>query len=212
MSDEREKGFPTTSKQPSPSDQRRAEVRKALERHAKKLARRLEALRGDLAEARRADEVRRYGEALLAYAKQVPARAKVVTLSDPGDPDRQLTIALDPTVGAPANAARYFKRAAKAERGQRDIPPRITAVERELNELVGRLDRAQQSDESADGPGFEAAELDLERALAALTPGARAALHAPEPLPRRRLGLTSEEPPKPVGPKPPTTKAPPRRH
>src|SRR5439155_2784501 len=57
----------------------------------------------------------------------------------------------------------------------------------------------------------EAAHLQLERALAALTPGARHALHAPEPLPRRKLGLTGEVPAKPAGPKPPTTAAVQRR-
>jgi hypothetical protein len=51
-----------------PAAQRRVAVRKALERHAKKLARRLDALRGDLGVAARAGEWRRYGEALLAFA------------------------------------------------------------------------------------------------------------------------------------------------
>src|SRR5262245_7671100 len=113
MSEEMES--PARASRPDPVAQRRTDVRKALERHGRKLTRRLEALAGDLTEANRADEIRRYGEALLAYAHQVPARARQVTLADPGDPDRQLTIDLDPSVGAPANAARYFKRAAKAE-------------------------------------------------------------------------------------------------
>jgi predicted ribosome quality control (RQC) complex YloA/Tae2 family protein len=132
----------------------------------------------------------------------------VVTLADPGDADRELTIELDPNVGAPANAARYFKRAAKAERGQRDIPPRINSVRTELASLRGKLDAAG----NAEGDdAIEAAHLDLERALASLSAGARAALHAPEPLPRRRLGLDAEEPAKPSGPKSPTTAAPPKR-
>ena len=99
-----------------PVAERREAVRRALERHAKKLARKLEALRGDLAEAKRGPEWRRFGEALLAYAHQVPARAKSVTLEDPGAPEKTLEIELDPSVSAPANAARYFKRAAKGER------------------------------------------------------------------------------------------------
>src|SRR5512134_450628 len=94
-----------------PESERREAVRKALGRYAKKLARKIDALRGDLEEAGRAAEWRRYGEALLAYAHKVPARARSVTLADPGDPDRTLEIELDPSVAAPANAARYFKRA-----------------------------------------------------------------------------------------------------
>jgi len=199
---------PLTSRDPQAD--RRREVRKALERHAKRQVRRLEALRGDLAEARRAVELRRFGEALLAYAHQVPARAKIVTLDDPGDPGRQLTIVLDPSVGAPANAARYFKKAAKAERGQRDIPPRIEGVQRELADLTAKLDRAKDAEKTADNDAIEPSHLDLERLLAALTAGTRHTIHAPEPLPRRKLGLPAEEA-KPQGPKPPTTLAPKRR-
>src|ERR1043166_1314214 len=195
-----------------PAAQRRVAVRKALERHAKKLARRLDALRGDLGVAARAGEWRRYGEALLAFAHLVPARARRVTLPDPSDPDRSFEVELDPAVRAPANAARFFKRAAKAERGQRDIPPRIEAVARELESLHDKLARAAaaaiaEHGGPEDAEVADAAHLELERALAALTPGARHALHAPEPLPRRKLGLSGEEAAKPAGPKPPTTAA-----
>ena len=125
-----------------PVAERRAAVRKSLDRHAKKLARKVDALEGDLADAKKGPEWRRFGEALLAYAHQVPARSAKVTLSDPSDPDQTLTIELDPAVAAPANAARYFKRAAKAERALREIPPRIEAVRREHAELKAKLTRA----------------------------------------------------------------------
>jgi predicted ribosome quality control (RQC) complex YloA/Tae2 family protein len=98
-----------------PVAERRAAVRKALDRHAKKLARKVDALEGDLAEARNGPEWRRFGEALLAYAHQVPARSASVTLSDPSDPDQTLTIELDPAVAAPANAARASS-----------VPPRLS--------------------------------------------------------------------------------------
>src|SRR5262245_31965421 len=188
--------------------ERRDAVRRALQRHAKKLARKLEALRGDLAEAGRAPEWRRFGEALLAYAHQVPARAKTVTLADPGDHDRTLEIELDTAIAAPANAARYFKRAAKAERALREIPPRMESVEREHGELARKL---RQASEQASTDGADAAHLELERHLASLSAGTRESLRAPEPLPRRKLGLTSDDTAKLAGPKPPTTPAVPRR-
>ena len=189
---------------PEPADpvaERRDAVRKALERHAKKLARKLDALNGDLNEAKRAPEWRRFGEALLAYAHLVPARAKSVSLEDPGAPERTLDIELDPSVAAPANAARYFKRAAKGERGQREIPQRIEATQREHAELKAKLANAAGDDEEA--------HLELERVLASLSASTREALRAPEPLPRRKLGLHAEEP-KPS--KQPTTPAPKRLH
>src|SRR6266853_48716 len=92
---------PAASEPPTdPAAQRRSDVRKALERYAKKLTRRLDALRGDLEEAARAGDWRRYGEALLTYAHKVPARAKHVKLEDPSDPDSAFDIELDPKVSA----------------------------------------------------------------------------------------------------------------
>ena len=186
---------------PDPVAERRNAVRKAIERHAKKLARKLEALRGDLAEAKRAPEWRRFGEALLAYAHQVPARAKSVSLEDPAG-GGTLEIELDPAVSAPANAARYFKRAAKGERGQREVPQRIEATEREHSELKAKLANAAGDDDEA--------HLDLERVLASLSASTREALRAPEPLPRRKLGLHASE--APAQRKSPTTPAPQRKH
>jgi predicted ribosome quality control (RQC) complex YloA/Tae2 family protein len=185
-----------------PVAKRREAVRKALERHAKKLARKVEALRGDLAEANRAPEWRRFGEALLAHAHLVPPRTKIVSLDDPRAHGSKLEIELDPAVSAPANAARYFKRAAKGERGQREIPQRIEAVQRDHDELKSKLADAAGDDEQA--------HLELERVLASLSASTREALRAPEPLPRRRLGPHPEEAAK-TG-RQPTTPAPKRPH
>lgn len=182
---------------------RRDDVRRALKRYVDKLKRKLEGQREDLAEAQRAGEYRRFGETLLAYAHQVPARAERVSLADVGDPSRTLEIALDPKVAAPANAARYFKRAAKAERGQREIPPRIEAVEREIAEMRGQLDAEANAPDDA---AREAAMLELERTLFKLGVTVREQIKAPQPLPRRTLGLAVDAPKHSA--KSPTTAAP----
>ncbi len=173
---------------PDPAAERRSALRKALKRFKHKLERKLEAVRGDLAEAERAAEYRRFGEALLAYAKQVPARAASVSLPDPHDPGLTLEIALDPNVAPPANAARYFKRAAKGERAQREIPPRIESLQREIATVAGPL--AAMLDADADTAA--AAELELERLLAAMPATLREQIQAPVPLPRKKLGLSGE--------------------
>src|SRR5215470_15218420 len=90
---------------------RRAALARALRRYHARLTRKVEALRGDLAEARRAPELRVFGEALLAYLRQVPPRQDRVALPDPAHPGRNLEIELDPAIAPQANAARYFKRA-----------------------------------------------------------------------------------------------------
>ena len=97
-----------------PQHDRIALVLRALSRYRARLARKLEGLRGDLAEAEQAGEHRRFGEALLAYLSQVPARAARVVLPDPADSQHNLEIPLDPNLRPQDNAGRYFKRAAKA--------------------------------------------------------------------------------------------------
>jgi predicted ribosome quality control (RQC) complex YloA/Tae2 family protein len=112
-------------------------------------------VRGDLAEAEQAPEFRRFGEALFAYLRQVPARASSVTLTDPADPSRQLEIGLDPNLNAQGNAQRYFKRAAKGERGLKEIPPRLARIEREARALGDLLSRASVQPESPDAAGTD---------------------------------------------------------
>ena len=184
------------SSTPDPAD-RRALILKALKKQRQRLARKLEALRGDLAECERGPQFRRYAEALLAYLSQVPAREARVTLPDPADPAGSLTIELDPAVKPQVNAARYFKRAAKAERGLIEVPPRLAAVEAELHAISHLIERADWFDERAvvaDGESVvaidhdAALEEDLERALKALPPAARAGIprggvtrHVPAP-------------------------------
>ncbi|HTR96617.1 MAG TPA: NFACT RNA binding domain-containing protein [Candidatus Acidoferrales bacterium] len=175
-------------------DRRRESLVRALGRYAARLERKLEALRGDLAEAERAAEFRRAAEALLAYAHQVPARAGEVTLPDPADPARTLAIALEPRHGAAANAARYFRRAARAERGRREIPPRLAAVAAERDALRARLASLSSATDDAARDG---ALLELERELFRLGRTVREQIRAPDPLPRRTLGLAAEPPARP---------------
>jgi predicted ribosome quality control (RQC) complex YloA/Tae2 family protein len=176
---------PLLMEPPESSAERRALIVRALRKHAQKLARKHEALRGDLAECERAPVFRRYGEALLAYLSQVPARSASVTLPDPADPAGSLAIDLDPAVKPQVNAARYFKRAAKAERGLLEVPQRLAAVEAELHSATRLIERAERYEErpplEGEGPSAghevdETIDADLERALVSLPPAARAGI------------------------------------
>ena len=139
------------SPDPQPPEERQAALVRALKRYRSRLARKLEAIRGDLAEAERAPEFRRFGEALLSYLRQVPARATSVTLPDPADHGSTLEIELDPKLNAQGNASRYFKRAAKGARGLIEIPPRVARTEREIRVLTELLDRAGAEEDSPAG-------------------------------------------------------------
>jgi predicted ribosome quality control (RQC) complex YloA/Tae2 family protein len=167
---------------PEEVTERRSDIVRALRRYHGRLVRRVEALRGDLAEAERAVEFRTWGETLLSYLRQVPPRAASVVLPDPSDNARNLTIELDPKVSAQANAARYFKRAAKAERGLKQVPPRLSAASAEAHELgvliarVAALEEGSSDTALVDDPNLDG---DLEVALGRLPVGLRAVLGAP---------------------------------
>ena len=164
--------------------ERFAQAVRALRRYRGRVARRLEGLRGDLAEAERAPQFRRFGETLLTYLKQVPARAERVTLPDPHEPSVTHEIELEPRLNAQGNAARYFKRAAKAERGLKQVPPRLAATEAELHALEVLIERARPVlDAIAEGahPAPDHALVRaIEAALAKLPETVRESIGAPE--------------------------------
>ena len=169
---------------PGPDARERfARTVRALRKYRGRVARKLEGLRGDLAEAERGPQYRRFGDTLLVYLKQVPARAASVALPDPHEPAVTHEIPLEPRLNAQSNAARYFKRAAKAERGLKAVPPRLAAVEAELHALEVLLEKARPPLETAaegEVPVLDHAVVRaVEAALAALPPTVRVSLGAP---------------------------------
>ena len=134
----------------TPLLERAGALLRALRRHRQRLERKLEAIRGDLAEADRGTEHRRAGEALLTYLHQVPKRAAHVRLPDPADPERRIEIDLDPALTAQANAARLFKRAAKAARALEEVPVRLKAVEVEAARAEGFAKRIESESAGPD--------------------------------------------------------------
>jgi predicted ribosome quality control (RQC) complex YloA/Tae2 family protein len=113
-----------------------------------------------------------------------------VTIPDPADTSRSLEFELDPRLNAQANAARYFKRAAKAERALEEIPPRIAATEREIEAAGAAIAAVAAALEcgSASEPLDEAATRALEAGVRLLPPGLRAELEPAGPAPRVTLG------------------------
>ena len=162
-----------------PARARADAVVRVLKRHRQRLQRKLDAMRGDLAEAERAPLYRKYAETLLTYFKQVPGRAQSVSLPDPAEPAHTLEIPLDVNLNAQGNATRYFRRAAKCERGLEEIPQRMSGVEAEVHDLGLVLDKAQAALEAVAGPAEELPRevmSALEAAAKALPPPLRAEL------------------------------------
>ena len=171
---------PPHSTEPQADDPRRERaigIVRAIKQHRKKLLRKLDAMRGDLVEAERAGEFRRMGEALLSYLHLVPARAKQVALPDPQDAARTIEVTLDPLVKPQVNAARYFKRAAKAERGLQEIPSRLRELEsltESLGAMIARAEVALEATAQGAGAVFDAEiSRELEQTFDQMPPNAR---------------------------------------
>jgi len=178
----------------TPEERQVAFVR-ALKRYRSRVERKLQAMRGDLAEAERASEFRRFGEALLSYLRQVPARASSVTLPDPAEPEKSIEIEIDPSLNGQGNASRYFKRAAKGERGLSAIPPRIARTEREIRSLTELLARAESAEapRNAEGTPVDPALLrDLEAAFSKIPSVLRESVGAAKLGPKRAPAAKGE--------------------
>lgn len=122
----------------------RAAVRSRLARTEKRRA----ALERQLSEGPPSGALREAGQLLLAHKSSIPRGAASVRL--PGFDGADRAIYLDPALDAVGNAERYFQRARRRERAEREVPARIeTSLARQqvLEEALQRL--------AAEGPTEE---------------------------------------------------------
>ena len=110
----------------------------------KKAARRAEALRADVEKAKTYQHYDRYGELLKANLhamKKGQDRVTVIDYFDPGTPE--LIIPLDPAKTAQGNMEDYFKKHRKYLTAEREIMPRLTETERDLEALSAERRRIE---------------------------------------------------------------------
>jgi predicted ribosome quality control (RQC) complex YloA/Tae2 family protein len=121
----------------------RRPVREAIARARSRLERRRDALQRSLQQAADADQWRRWGEWILAYAHTAaPRQTELVANTGEGEP---LRIPLDPDLSAVDNAQAYFTRYRKAQRAVEGGPARLAEVNlalRDLEQLETDLDLA----------------------------------------------------------------------
>jgi predicted ribosome quality control (RQC) complex YloA/Tae2 family protein len=120
----------------------RTRLRRILARLEGRLRSRRANLVNDAMEFAQADARQRMGEILVAHQRDVPRGATEVTLPDhaagaTGSLVVTVTIGLDPSLTAAANAERYFKRARRARRGSLRVTQRLTQTDRELARIHG---------------------------------------------------------------------------
>jgi predicted ribosome quality control (RQC) complex YloA/Tae2 family protein len=113
----------------------------ARRRAAARLARREQALLGDLDRVRTAADRRIHADLLLAHLAEVPRGAAEVTLPDDFHDGAPITIPLDPARSPKENAARLYKEHQRRSRGRASIESRLAATRAE----IARLERGEMA-------------------------------------------------------------------
>ncbi len=126
---------------------RKAPLRQALEGARDRLRAKRYSLQQGLIDEAEVIRLRRAGEHLLAFGRELAPGTDRFSL-----PDDSTTLAADPTLSAVENAQRYFSRYAKAKGAAREVPALLAATEHELrylDEALTHLDLAEGPDEIA---------------------------------------------------------------
>ncbi|MCA1596433.1 MAG: NFACT family protein [Chloroflexi bacterium] len=106
-----------------------------LKQEIRRERRKLDDFDGVLAEAGRADEFRRWGQALLAYPNIDLSGVSLAELPDPASEGSVLSITLDPDATAVENAQRCFERARRSERSARRVLDLAAASRQKLEAM-----------------------------------------------------------------------------
>lgn len=137
----------------------------ALRSHVKRLSRRAEAVRGDLARLDDAPRLQRIGRMLLAQADRIPKGAELALLED-WEEGGVLEVRLDPATPPRAQAPLFFERARKLQRGEAIMRSRLEQTEA-LLEKARALEAGVLEADDVDGRSLEA-WIDEARSLGAL--------------------------------------------
>lgn len=115
---------------------RKQQLQKIITQAKKKTVRKKDKQRAELAKAEDAGTYRLYGELLTACPQQVPRGADKVELVNYYDPaGKTVIIPLDPALSATQNAQKYFKKYAKAKKGQKLISLQLQKTDEDLEYL-----------------------------------------------------------------------------
>ncbi len=116
---------------------RESVLRKTLKKHLRRMA----GLSRDLEQAAKYEPYARYGELLKANLGSLRKGLTTVTVVDYYDATLpEMTIPLDPTKAPQANMDAYFAKYRKFGSAQREIAPRLTAIEAEVQQVQAELE------------------------------------------------------------------------
>jgi predicted ribosome quality control (RQC) complex YloA/Tae2 family protein len=119
---------------------RTGQLKRLLERHIKRLSKKRDAIVGDLERAATAQELHDKAGLILAHIPELPVNAAYFETTTWGEDPRPIRIELDPRRSPSELAQDLFKKSKRLKRGLDVAPERLTAVEKEIAELVRTRD------------------------------------------------------------------------
>lgn len=122
------------------------QLRSRVDRRRSRLESKLEQHREELQKAGEADRFRICGETLLTYGARIARGEHEAVLPHLYDPEKTITIPLNPSLGAVDNAQRYFRRYRKIRDSREHHKKQIARIERELNYCSELLFSIEQGD------------------------------------------------------------------
>lgn len=143
-------------------DLHRADVMRLLDRAAQKIARRREAIRGDLAKIDQADQIAAQAQWLVAAAARAPRGATSLTVTDWSTGEAiEKVFPLDPSKSAKEQVEAMFKRAKRLRLGAKVAEERLAQTETQL----AAMEAAKTAVETAEAlSGIESALQHAKRA------------------------------------------------
>jgi predicted ribosome quality control (RQC) complex YloA/Tae2 family protein len=115
---------------------RRRQLEGVLNKQIKRLSKKRDAIRRDLARAETAIDLREQASLILAHAAEIPPDARHFEATTWGEKPRRIRIELDPRRSPTELAQDLFAKSKRLKRATGVAPERFDAVERELAELV----------------------------------------------------------------------------
>ncbi|MBQ7567420.1 NFACT family protein [bacterium] len=126
-------------------EEQRAELLHAITKMQKKRSSTLEKMRAQQKDAEQLEELKEYGNLILAYMYQIPPRAASAEVYD--SQGRLITVRLDPNLSAADNAQRYFKEYKRLKRAQISVVEPMNRMSQEL-EFIADMELAAQRAET----------------------------------------------------------------
>jgi predicted ribosome quality control (RQC) complex YloA/Tae2 family protein len=109
---------------------KKKEIASWLLKEREKAARTIRAVETELAESSRAEKYQHFGDLLMIHLPTLEKGGTAVTLADPSDPDRMITIPLERPLTPQKNAERYYEKAKKARTGREESNERLNLLQK----------------------------------------------------------------------------------